>query len=57
MYKYLLEKDYKDNKIDRRLFNSVDELLNFMVSNKKTLFNAGFHDAEIRLYRLYLEGD
>lgn len=57
MYKYLFEKDYKDNLIDRKLFDNEYDLLDFMVSNKDTLFNAGFKSAEIRLYRLYLEGD
>lgn len=57
MYKYLFEKDYKDRQIDRKLFNSVDKLLHFMLSNKDTLFNAGFNAADIRLYRLKLEGD
>lgn len=58
MYKYLFEKDYKDGLIDRKLFNSVGDLLEFMLSNNDTyLFNAGFKSAEIRLYRLKLEGD
>lgn len=58
MYKYLYEKDYKENgMIDRRLYNSVGELFDYMYKNKETIFNAGFKDAEIRLYRLKLEGE
>ena len=55
MFKYLYEKDYKNGMVDRRLYNSVDELLNYMNKDKECLFNAGFHDAEIRLYRLHIE--
>lgn len=55
MFKYLYEKDYKSGMVDRRLYNSVDELLDYMNKDKECLFNAGFKDAEIRLYRLKLE--
>ena len=52
MYKYLYEKDYKEGNITRKLFKSEDDLLNYMLENKDTLFNAGFKNAEIRLFRI-----
>lgn len=58
MSKYLYEKDYKDRgNIDRRLFNSVEELLDYMQKEKETIFNAGFHSAEIRLNRIEVENE
>lgn len=55
MYKYLYEKDWKDWKdenITRKLFKNEDDLLNYMLENKTTLFNAGSANAEIRLFRV-----
>lgn len=52
MYKYLYEKDYKDGNITRKIFKNEDDLLNYMLENKDTLFNAGFKSAEIRLFRI-----
>lgn len=52
MYKYLYEKDWKDENITRKLFKNEDDLLNYMLENKTTLFNAGSANAEIRLFRV-----
>ena len=52
MYKYLYEKDLKDGNITRKLFKNEDDLLNYMLENKTTLFNAGYENAEIRLFRV-----
>lgn len=52
MYKYLYEKDWKDENITRKLFKNEDDLLNYMLENKTTLFNAGLENAEIRLFRV-----
>ena len=52
MYKYLYEKDWKDGNITRKLFKNEDDLLNYMLENKTTLFNAGIANAEIRLFRV-----
>lgn len=59
MYKYLYEKYYKDDigNIDRKLFNTREELLRYMVKEGECLFNAGFHSAEIRLNRIEVEKD
>ena len=37
-YKYLYEKDWKDGNITRKLFKNEDDLLNYMLENKITLF-------------------
>ena len=55
MYKYLYEKDYKDGNsrsIDRKIFNSSEELFEYLIKTGETNFNAGFHSAEIRLNRI-----
>ena len=61
MSKYLYEKDYKDNNIyghiERKLFNSVEELLKYMTKQGECIFNAGGHSAEVRLYRIEVEKD
>lgn len=59
MYKYLYEKDYKSTvvDIDRRIFNSTEELLEYMQKQGDCLFNAGFKNAEIRLYRIEVDKD
>ena len=62
MFKYLYEKDYKNNNIyggdiDRKLFNTAEELLKYMEKQGERIFNAGFHNAEIRLYRIEVEKD
>lgn len=55
-YKYLYEKDYKDNSnIIRKLFNTSEELFNYLIKEEETNFNAGFHSAEIRLNRIEME--
>ena len=55
-YKYLYEKDYKDkSNITRKLFNTSDELFNYLLKEGETNFNAGFHSAEIRLNRIKVE--
>lgn len=58
MYKYLLEKDYKENDInaiDRKLFNSPEKLFEYLIKNKDTIFNSGFHSAEVRLNRIEVQ--
>lgn len=58
MYKYLFEKHYKhdyDTTTNRKLFNSVDDLLDYMKTDAECLFNGGFSSAEIRLYRIKVE--
>ena len=61
MYKYLYEKDYKNNNIygniERKLFNSVEELLKYMEKQDECIFNAGCHSAEVRLNRIEVEKD
>lgn len=55
MSKYLYEKDYKDGpnrSIDRKIFNSSQELFEYLMKTGETNFNAGFHSAEIRLNRI-----
>lgn len=55
MGKYLYEKDYKYSNftnIDRKIFNSSQELFEYLVKTGETNFNAGFHSAEIRLNRI-----
>lgn len=55
MYKYLYEKDYKAEgkpHIERKLFNSSKDLFNYLQQKGETIFNAGFKDAEISLYRV-----
>lgn len=55
---YLLEKDYKDrNSIERKLFNSKEELFAYIEKNIETIFNAGWHSAEVRLNRIEVEGE
>ena len=55
-YKYLYEKDYKDKSdITRKLFNTLDELFNYLLKEGETNFNAGFYSAEIRLNRIKVE--
>ena len=55
-YKYLYEKDYKDNTyITRKLFNTSEELFNYLLKEGEINFNAGCHSAEIRLNRIKVE--
>lgn len=55
-YKYLYEKDYNDDgRITRRIFNTSEELFNFLIKEGELNFNAGFHSAEIRLNRIKVE--
>ena len=57
-YKYLYEKDYKDvSGITRRIFNTSEELFDYLVKTGETNFNAGFYSAEIRLNRIEVKGD
>lgn len=57
MTKYLLIKDYmtdgvSNRDVERKLFSTKDALLKYMQDNVNSLFNAGFHSAEIHLYRV-----
>ena len=55
MSKYLYEKDYKNGNstsIDRKIFNSSQELFEYLIKTGETNFNAGCHSAEIRLNRI-----
>ena len=57
MCKYLYEKDYKNGNTERKLFNSTEELLKYIQKEGECIFNAGFHSAEIRLYRIGVENE
>ncbi|MBQ8044088.1 MAG: hypothetical protein IJ272_08095 [Clostridia bacterium] len=56
MYKYLYEKHYKDDlTITRLLFNTSQELFEFLLLEEEKVFNAGGYSAEIRLHRIDLK--
>ena len=53
--KYLYEKDYKSEgkpQIERIIFKSSKDLFDYLQQKGETIFNAGFKDAEISLYRV-----
>lgn len=51
---YLYEKYYDrfGEQKDRKIFHTKSDLLNYLIENENTLFNAGFHSAEIKLNRV-----
>ena len=51
---YVYEKHYDKNSdnIDRKIFCTKDDLLKYLTKNIDTIFNAGFHSAEIKLNRV-----
>lgn len=56
MRKYLFEKHYKDElKTTRLLFNTSQELFEFLLLEGEKAFNAGGNSAEIRLHRIKLK--
>ena len=53
---YFYEKKYDNENVERKAFKTTQELINYMQDNQKTLFNAGFRNAEIKMYRVRVEG-
>ena len=53
--KYLYEKDYKSEgkpQIERIIFKSSKDLFDYLQQKGETIFNAGFRNADISLYRV-----
>ena len=53
---YFYEKKYDNENVERKAFKTTHELINYMQDNQKILFNAGFRNAEIKMYRVRVEG-
>lgn len=51
-YEYLYIKKYDKEKYDRKIFKTCDDLFLYLSQQGEKIFNNGFSNAEISLYRI-----
>ena len=55
-YKYLYEKKYNKDNIERKLFETSNDLFLYLAKQGERVFSNGFSSAEISLYRIEESG-
>ena len=51
-YKYLYEKRYNKDNIERKLFKTSNDLFSYLSKRGECIFNNGYSSAKISLYRI-----